>query len=733
MKKRFVLLLLVSSLFISPILVETQFSNEVQAQTSTADWWSMFQHDSTHRGYSTSSAPNTSETRFIVNYTISHNEYASPIVVDNRLIVAGGGNRSLYAIEATTGRFLWASTELFSTDATPAVSENRVVVPSSNGYLYCFSAIDGSLIWKYKICEGGYGNLPSPIIYNGMVFHAEGSTPSVRDGGYIYALSLFEMMNETAPKLIWKRFLNSSVTSSPAYSDGKIILNFSKKPLTSGGETKPFVVALDFTNGNLIWNMSEIGGGRSSPTISNGRVCFGAYRDLVCVNESSGEVLWTSTFRTDIYASPAISNNRVYVGTLAHRGPNIPAVFYCLNLTTGNIEWEYETGDYTMPSSPCVADGKVFVCAGNRVFAFNGTEGNVVWTYETMAYSGSSPIVVLDCVFVIDGGGYVYCFAPLVYYNLTINPNFCDNLGEPLSSAPSSWIILFPNGTEKILYDVQTFYCQMGFYSISNVIWKGYEVLRNQTVRFLLYSDTAWTSNINCILPTDLTLYLSSASSAVGLQINVIGQLSCNNKGVSYAPVLLSYSVTNGETWNEITQISTSSSGEYSAIWMPTATGQYLVKAEWVGNTTFPKSSIQSYMVVLPVQEQNVISVSSNSKVSNLVFNSSINEIHFTLSDLTEPTGYSDVSVPKNLVGNIQPEVFCDGKEIDHETKLIEDTWLIHFSYITDVDEVTISMNPSSIPFDISDFDFLPIVLVLTVVAICGIIIYFSRRSRLRK
>jgi len=69
-------------------------------------------------------------------------------------------------------------------------------------------------------------------------------------------------------------------------------------------------------------------------------------------------------------------------------------------------------------------------------------------------------------------------------------------------------------------------------------------------------------------------------------------------------------------------------------------------------------------MVVLPVQEQNVISVSSNSKVSNLVFNSSINEIHFSLSDLTEPTGYSDVSVPKNLVGNIQPEVFCDGKEL---------------------------------------------------------------------
>jgi hypothetical protein len=87
MKKRIILVLLISSLFVSTILLESDFSDEVYGQTSATDWWPMFQHDPNHSGYSTSSAPNTPETRFIVNYTTCHSSYSSPIVYDGMLIV----------------------------------------------------------------------------------------------------------------------------------------------------------------------------------------------------------------------------------------------------------------------------------------------------------------------------------------------------------------------------------------------------------------------------------------------------------------------------------------------------------------------------------------------------------------------------------------------------------------------------------------------------------------------
>jgi outer membrane protein assembly factor BamB len=409
---------------------------EVASQLPEVDWWPMFQHDPVHSGYSDTTAPNDSETRFIVSYTSSHTGCASPIVVNGKLIVpggsaAGGYNYSLYSINASSGKLLWRSALSFFSDATPAASGDRVVIPSSDGYLYCFDIADGVLIWKYRVSDGGYGNLPSPVIVDGIVFHAVGTTSVARERGQIYAISLSDMENATTPKLIWKRPLNSIATTSPAFSEGKILVGYTTWIDLTLSEGDSYVVSLNATNGAPIWSYlveKVYYTLKSSPTIVDGEAFFGSYGIVYCLDESTGELLWkTELANTDIYASPAVAYGKLYVGTLSYKGPDVPAVFACLNSSTGELIWKHQMQMYpdneSPVSSPAVADRKVFVCAGHRIYAFNETNGNIIWSFETTDYSGEcSPAVALDSVYVLDKDGYVYCFGPKPYFMITIDP-----------------------------------------------------------------------------------------------------------------------------------------------------------------------------------------------------------------------------------------------------------------------------------------------------------------------
>jgi outer membrane protein assembly factor BamB len=443
----FLLLLFLPTGFFSsfkPMKASSEISTcDVKLTSSDAspdiDWWPMFQHDVAHTGYSSANAPDTGETRFIVNYTESHETYASPIIVADRLIIPGGyySNFSIYCVNATSGRFLWGASESFFSDATPAAYANRIVIPSSSapegGHLYCFDGDNGTLVWKFYFTEGGYGNLPSPIIHDGVVFFSSGTTGVSQQRGSMFALSLFDMENATTPKTIWKKSLNSIVTTSPAYSNGRILVGYTTYGESPSYEGDSYIASLNATDGSLVWSYlveKVYYDLRSSPTVVDGKVFFGSYGIVYCLNESSGELLWkTELANTDIYASPAVAYGRLYVGTLSFKGsPDIPAVFACLNSSTGEIIWKHQLqmypDDESPASSPAVADGKVFVCAGHHIYAFNETDGNVVWSFETTDYSGGcSPAVALDSVYVLDQDGYVYCFGPTLAHVRTGDVN----------------------------------------------------------------------------------------------------------------------------------------------------------------------------------------------------------------------------------------------------------------------------------------------------------------------
>jgi len=285
-------------------------------------------------------------------------------------------------------------------------------------------------------------------------------------------------------------------------------------------------------------------------------------------------------------------------------------------------------------------------------------------------------------------------------YSLIIDPVFYDNSGESLVY-PSSWSIRFPNETIRtVSFPVAYSQIQVGDYSIVSILWKGKEVLPDIAITTSLASDMLWSPNINCLLPTELSISLSSSTSYVGFNVEINGNLTCNDVGLSGTPILLSYSVTDGKTWDDLTLLKTASDGGYSAVWMPSVTGNYLVKATWSGNVTYPEANTIVNLAVTPFQDQHVFSVASNSTVSQLAFNSTSRELTFTVAGPTGTAGYVNVYIAKTLVDDITDiKVYLDGHNQNYTATSLDGSWLLYFIYLHSTHKITINLGYPSTPF----------------------------------
>ncbi|MFX1563251.1 MAG: right-handed parallel beta-helix repeat-containing protein [Promethearchaeota archaeon] len=287
-------------------------------------------------------------------------------------------------------------------------------------------------------------------------------------------------------------------------------------------------------------------------------------------------------------------------------------------------------------------------------------------------------------------------------YSLTVDPTFYDHTGTAVIQ-PSLWSIRFSNDTVRTVSSSVTYnQTQIGEYSIVSIIWKGVEVIPETTPTTLLTSDKLWSPSINCLLPTNLAISLSSSISYVGFQVEIDGNLTCNELGLSGAPILLSYSVTGGASWNDITLVDTASDGSYSALWMPSATGNYLVRATWAGNATYPGTSTTVNLAVTQYEEQYVFSVESNSTISGLTFNTTNWQLSFTTTGPNGTRGYARVTISKSLVANITNiRVHLDGNQSEYSTTSTDDSWLLTLTYAHSAHKVVVDLNINIIPHTI--------------------------------
>ena len=269
-----------------------------------------------------------------------------------------------------------------------------------------------------------------------------------------------------------------------------------------------------------------------------------------------------------------------------------------------------------------------------------------------------------------------------------------------------------PIGGETVNFDASTSYDPDGtivsyawdfgdgttIAEIDSITTHAYATAGNHTVALTVTDsdgfDGTTTQFITIVrLSSTISISLSSSTSYVGFKVGINGSLTCNEVGLSGAPIVLSYSVTGGDSWNDITLVDTASDGGYSAEWMPYATGNYLVRAIWSGNATYWETNTTVSLAVTPFKEQSVFSVTSNSTVSELAFNSTSRELSFTVTGPTGTTGYVNVYIAKTLVDNIADvKVYLDGDQLNYTATSLDDSWLLHFTYRHSTHTIAISL-----------------------------------------
>ncbi|MFN4260060.1 MAG: PQQ-binding-like beta-propeller repeat protein [Gemmataceae bacterium] len=142
------------------------------------------------------------------------------------------------------------------------------------------------------------------------------------------------------------------------------------------------------------WNRTFIDQGSglivSSPLVVEGRIylavahrqslqTFGA---LYCLDATTRDILWTFDDNQEmkqVISSPYYVAGRLFVGEGFH--DDVDCKLYCLKADDGTLIWKHPTTGQT-ESSPCVADGKVFVGVGNAgIVALDIQTGKQLWQF----------------------------------------------------------------------------------------------------------------------------------------------------------------------------------------------------------------------------------------------------------------------------------------------------------------------------------------------------------------
>jgi len=457
----------ISRIMLTLLLVDTivfttnSFMRESAASDGgSIDWWPMFRHSPNHTGCSTSNlslpiACVMNQTTYkevrssvavcmvgseavvfactVDGYVYSwraeypyttrsgwprkYNASSSPAVFEGR-VCFGSSDNMIYALNASTGEFLWSCPTKGVVKSSPVIDRGALYVGSSDGYVYAINVYSGLELWRYWAVSAVES---SPAVFNKTIFFGA-------NDGRIYAL-------EESGKVKWFNDTGGPVTSSPAVGYDKVFV----------GSNNSKVYAFDAMTGAPIWYTVTGGPVTSSPAVGYDKVFVGSYDDrLYALDIATGAINWSYLTGGPLHSSPALtSDNKVIFGSCDNK-----VYFFDVN---GTKLWNFDTLE-PVYSSPALAKDMVFVGSDSgRVLYFSGNRPPIA----NFTFSPGNPIVTQQIRFEnqsleLDAGGSIpgcnwtfgdntsasttqavifhsYCAARI--YNVTLT--VWDNLGEP--------------------------------------------------------------------------------------------------------------------------------------------------------------------------------------------------------------------------------------------------------------------------------------------------------------
>ena len=273
--------------------------------------------------------------------------------VKGKRTVRGPGLNSIYALDRTTGREIWAFHTPGEVMPTPVDIDGFLYVGTGDGHVYKVDAATGKLVWKTDI--ESFVSMSSPVAGDDYIF-VGGTYPN-----YFYAL------DQKTGKISWKTTIPGLVATgisdcTPAYADGIVV---QEATVESGDPSDPVanvLLALDAKTGKLLWQQRMSNGPAppamktATPMIAAGIVYEGSpvSGNYHAFELKTGRKLWTVYLGSQIRAGAAVFDGVAYI---PYHSGDIAAI----RISDGKLLGKRHIGGSFGPSSPVIVGGTLYV------------------------------------------------------------------------------------------------------------------------------------------------------------------------------------------------------------------------------------------------------------------------------------------------------------------------------------------------------------------------------------
>jgi len=356
---------------------------------STSADWSMYQHDQTHSGFSTTSLVNSSNVATLTpawNFAAGDWVTGTPIVADG-VVYVGSWDGKMYALRERDGSVVWsfnagtikvdACQTTYGIDSTANLSGGKLYFGTGQAQLIALNAANGQQIWRSQLADPA------------QAFHIFGS-PLVFDGKIYIGLA-----SHCVTPCITGRLVCVDA------SNGRVLWNFATAP--------------EGSLGGAVWSSVAVDAGRRMVYVGTGNFCGGTDTHssaVIALNADTGALVWEfKKLRNDLNnldfgASPCFFDIN---GTPGLAIPSKDGHCYALNRATGDLLWDTVVTDGNSIGgsicSPAAAYGKIFFGATvqlttGKVVALDQRDGRIVWqTPQSRPFIGA-PAVAGGVVFI---------------------------------------------------------------------------------------------------------------------------------------------------------------------------------------------------------------------------------------------------------------------------------------------------------------------------------------------
>ncbi len=225
---------------------------------------------------------------------------------------------------------------------------------------------------------------------------------------------------------------------------------------------------------------------------------------------------------------------------------------------------------------------------------------------------------------------------------------------------------------------------------------------------------------INLLQKSEISLSIGESESLqLGTKVALSGNLTSDaGEPLPSEPVAVLYSIPGVSDWYPLASAITDSSGAYSVDWIPSANGNFRLRAQWSGNDNLVGCSVEKNVSILRGLGENSFVAESNSTLTSLSFNATSQEISFTVSGVSGTFGYVRFAISKTLLPVLDDfKIYMDGKEVNFTATEEADSYVLFFEYHHSTHDVILKIPAVTTP-ELQSWILVPLLVGLALFAV---------------